>query len=159
REIEGILEPQIQPNKSPQPPCLVALPDEVPVLVQLRERKPSVHVKNRDKVQLVRQANDAPEEPAVGCIGRHRPELVGANQRIPKIPKELVVIIQFTSRSRAHVTRIYGRPFRRSPAQHPEELPIGLLSRIEEPQLRARTRLIRIQVEVAVPMPALVSEA
>ena len=118
-----------------------------------------MHVQDGDEVELMWQSQHPPGQHPVGRIRRHQAELVGANQGVGKIPKELVVIVQFTRGLRAHVAGVDGRPLHRLPAQHPQQLPIGLLARVPQLQLRRSAgRLVRIHIKIAHNVPSLVAK-
>jgi hypothetical protein len=52
-----------------------------------------VHVENRDKLKLIREADDTPEKNAIRSIARKKTVLNGADKRVRITTEELVVVI------------------------------------------------------------------
>src|SRR6516165_8311227 len=92
-EVHRVQEFHVETHKHREATGLVALPDVVPISVELRERKPRVHVERRNEIQLVRQPKDSPEKTAIRRIRGEDSTLVWTNQWAGEISEELVVVV------------------------------------------------------------------
>ena len=159
REVDRVLNLGVEREEGGKPPCPVLTSDEVPVLIETRIGKAGVHVEDGDEVELVRQADDVPEEAAVRRVGGERPVLVGTDQRIREVSEELVVVVQVAVGAGVNVAGVDRRSLVEVPAEHGEKLAIALFAVVEQKELRGAVRLLnRIDVEVAVDLALLIAE-
>src|SRR5580692_1989899 len=134
-KVEGILEFQIEAGESGKATGFIARASVIPVFIELGIGEAGVDVENGNELELVRQADDAPEENAIGSVTGKRAVLIGANERIGIVAEELVVVVEFTEGARADVAGNQAGAFGGIPAQHGEEFVIGLRAGVEELEL------------------------
>ena len=83
-------------------------------------------VENGNELELVGEADDAPDEDAIGRVTGKRAVLVGANERVRIVAEELIVIVEFTEGARVDVAGDEAGALGRIPAEHGEEFVVGL---------------------------------
>jgi hypothetical protein len=86
-EVDRVLELGVGGEEGGKSFGLVFGAEEVPVLIEAGVGEAGVDVEDRDEVELVGQADDVPEEAAVGGVGGERAVLVGADEGIGELPK------------------------------------------------------------------------
>lgn len=131
-EIERILKFQIEAGEGGKAAGLVAGADVVPVFVELGVGEAGVDVEDRDELEFVGKAYDAPQEDAVGGVTRKGTVLVGADERVRIVAEKLVVVVEVAEGTGADVAGNEAGAFGGIPAEHGEEFVVGLCAGVEE---------------------------
>src|SRR3974390_910894 len=134
-EVEGILDFQVEASEGGKTSRFVALADEVPVGADVGGGETGGGVEDGNELKFVGQADDSPEENAVGRVARERAVLIRADEREGKIAEELVVVVEFAASVGAHVAAHDGGALGGIPAEHGEEFVVGLVAGVEELEL------------------------
>src|SRR5262245_23550570 len=102
-EAEALADLQVERHEERIAASLVTSPDEVPVLVDGRQRKPSAQIEQREDDEASWQADVAPEEVTVGNIPRQRTPCIGPDHGILDVSQVRVEVVEVPDRRRPRV--------------------------------------------------------
>ena len=134
-EVEGILEFQIEAGERGKAAGFIAGANVIPVFIEPGIGEAGVDVENGNQLEFVGEADNAPEEDAIGRVTGKRAVLIGANERVRIIAEELIVVVEFTESARTNVAGDETGAFGGIPAKHGEKFVVGLRTGIEQLEL------------------------
>src|SRR5262245_9075017 len=102
-KAQALADLQVERHEERIAASLVAGPDEVPVLVDGRERKPGAQIEQREDDEASRQADVAPEEVTVGNVPWQRTSCIGPDHRILYVSQVRVEVVEVPHRRRPRV--------------------------------------------------------
>ena len=95
-EVEGILDLGVDADEGGESTGFVACANVVPIDANVRIREAGVNINDGYELEALGELDNAPEEDAVGGVVRQRSVLIGADERIRNVAKELIVVVEFT---------------------------------------------------------------